>query len=214
MGAKTEAMLAGMGVQRVGEIAAFDRAVLIQRFGKGGDHLWQLAHGIDDRPVLPEEGYKSIGHETTFERDTSDIQLLHDTLLELTEKMTRRLRANGARGRTITVKLREADFSTVTRRETLPKAYDTTEKVFPVAWKLLQLLLRPGRLVRLIGVTASNLASGEEEGQLELFAPAPGKERSLAKALDSIARRYGDDAITRAALVSSRDKKKVPPSEV
>ena len=214
VGAKTEVMLEGMGVKLIGEIAALERAVLARRFGKGGEHLWQLAHGIDDRPVLPEEGYKSIGHETTFERDTPDHQLLRDTLLELTEKMTRRLRANGARGRTITVKLRESDFSTVTRRETLPTASDTTEKIFPVSWKLLQSLFRPGKLVRLIGVYASNLASDEEEGQLELFALAPGKERSLAKALDSITLRYGDDAITRAALVSTREKKKVSPSEM
>lgn len=211
VGAKTEAMLAGMGVKLIGEIAALDRAVLARRLGNAGEHLWQLAHGTDDRPVLPEEGYKSIGHETTFERDTPDHRILHDTLLELTEKMTRRLRANGSRGRTITVKLRDADFSTVTRRETLQKASDTTERIFPVAWNLLQSLLRPGKLARLVGVYASNLVSGEEEGQLELFARAHGKERSLAKALDSITLRYGDEAITRAALVSSRNKRKVGP---
>jgi len=212
VGAKTEAMLAGMGVKLIGEIAALDRAVLARRLGNAGEHLWQLAHGTDDRSVLPEEGYKSIGHETTFERDTPDHRILHDTLLELTEKMTRRLRANGSRGRTITVKLRDADFSTVTRRETLQKASDTTERIFPVAWNLLQSLLRPGKLARLVGVYASNLVSGEEEGQLELFARAHGKERSLAKALDSITLRYGDEAITRAALVSSRNKRKVGPS--
>ena len=211
VGAKTEAMLAGMGVKLIGEIATLDRAVLARRLGNAGEHLWQLAHGTDDRSVLPEEGYKSIGHETTFRRDTPDHRILHDTLLELTEKMTRRLRANGSRGRTITVKLRDADFSTVTRRETLQKASDTTERIFPVAWNLLQSLLRPGKLARLVGVYASNLVSGEEEGQLELFARAHGKERSLAKALDSITLRYGDEAITRAALVSSRNKRKVGP---
>jgi DNA polymerase-4 len=171
---------------------------------KIGAHLWQLARGVDDRKVSPEEGFKSIGHETTFERDTDDRQLLHDTMLGLAEKVAQRLRANLARGRTVTVKFRDADFSTCTRRITLPRPADTTEKIFPIAWKLLQPLMREGKLVRLIGVYASNLVTGEEAGPLSLFDQTPEKDRRIAQALDRITHRFGDGAVTRAALVSPK----------
>lgn len=206
VGPKTEEVLHRFGIQQIGDITRTDRADLIRRLGQSGEHLWQLAQGIDARPVSPEEGFKSIGHETTFERDTDDRQKLHDTLLDLAEKVTHRLRANHARGRTVTVKLREADFSTTTRRTSLPKPADTTEKIFPVAWKLMQPLIRTGKRVRLIGVYACNLTTPEETGQLALFDQAPEKDRKLAEALDSITRRYGDRAITRAALVAPKKK--------
>lgn len=204
VGAKTEEMLGRIGIRLIGDIIRLEHADLARRLGKGGEHLWQLAHGIDDRIVSPEEGFKSIGHETTFERDTSDRQLLHDTLLQLTEKVAQRLRANDARGWTITVKLREADFSTFTRRSTVSKPADTTEKIFPAAWKLMQPLIREGKLVRLIGVYASNLTTPEDAGQLPLFDQSPEKDRQLAQALDRITRRYGDSAITRASLVNPK----------
>ena len=206
VGAKTEAMLEGSGIRLISDLARLDRAELVRRFGKGGDHLWHLSRGMDDRAVSPEEGFKSIGHETTFERDTDDRQVLHDTLLGLTEKVAQRLRAGDSRGRTVTVKLREADFSTTTRRVTLPAPADTTERIFPVAWKLLQSLIPAGKRVRLIGIYASNLALPEEQGQLALFEESPKKDRRLATALDDITRRYGDKAITRAALVSPKKK--------
>jgi nucleotidyltransferase/DNA polymerase involved in DNA repair len=206
VGAKTEALLSRRGIRQIGDLARFGRAELVRHLGQSGEHLWQLARGIDDRLVSPEEGFKSIGHETTFERDTGDRQLLHDTLLELTEKVAQRLRAQEARGRTITVKLREADFSTFTRRATLPRPVDTTEKMFPIAWKLLQTLIREGKRVRLIGIYASNPTTPEDAGQLELFDRPPAKDRKLAAALDNITRRYGGRAITRAALVAPTKK--------
>lgn len=206
VGAKTEAVLGRLGLRQIGDLARLERADLVRRLGQSGEHLWQLAHGRDDRVVSPEEGFKSIGHENTFERDTADRQLLHDTLLELTEKVAQRLRANAARGRTVTVKLREADFSTTTRRITLAMPADTTERIFPVAWKLLQPLIREGKLVRLIGIYASNMALPEVTGQLPLFGQPEEKDRQLAAALDNITRRYGDGAITRAALVAPKKK--------
>jgi DNA polymerase IV len=204
VGPKTEEVLSRLGIRLIGDIAGLDRGDLARRLGQSGEHLWQLAHGMDDRAVAPEEGCKSIGHETTFERDTADRQLLHDTLLELVEKVAHRLRANSALGRVVTVKLRESDFSTTTRRVRLPKPADTTERIFPVAWKLMQPLIRQGKLVRLIGVYASNLAMPEDAGQLALFDPAPERDRRLAQALDRITDRFGDRAITRATLVPPR----------
>jgi nucleotidyltransferase/DNA polymerase involved in DNA repair len=206
VGSKTEAHLKSLGLHTIGRIAELPAAELMNRLGKTGEHLWELANGIDDRPVLPEEGYKSIGHETTFERDTSDVDLVHDTLLELTERVAHRLRLHQARARTVTVKFREADFTTLTRRTTLGDPADTSERIFPIAWKLMRPLLRQRLLVRLVGVYASNLES-EREGQLPLFEESAPKDRQLAAALDDITQRYGDRAITRAALVAAKKSK-------
>jgi nucleotidyltransferase/DNA polymerase involved in DNA repair len=204
VGVKTEAVFRNLGLQTIGQISARDRAELVRLFGKGGEHVWELSHGSDNRGVSPEEGYKSIGHETTFDQDTCDAGKLHDTLLYLTEKMSHRLREHRALARTITVKFREADFTTYTRRITLPVPVDTDEKIFPVALKLLNSLIREGTPVRLIGVYASNLQS-EEAGQLSLFDNRPQKDRRLAAALDDITRRYGDRVITRASLVPRKE---------
>jgi len=203
VGEKTSALLKDIGLRCIGQIAALERRYLIDRFGKSGEHLWELAHGIDDRPVAPEEGYKSIGHETTFEKDTEDEHLLHDTLLWLAEKVAQRLRANHTRARTIAIKFREADFSTCTRRKTLSVAVDTSEKIFPQAWNMMRPLIRRGVAVRLIGVYGSNLES-EASGQLSLFDQPGQRDRRLATAVDDITRRYGDRAITRATLVGPR----------
>jgi nucleotidyltransferase/DNA polymerase involved in DNA repair len=201
VGAKTEAIFRNLGFERIGQLAAADRADLVRLFGKSGAHLWELARGIDDRMVSPEEGYKSIGHETTFEHDTSNPEVLHDTLLNLTSRMTHRLREHHARARTITVKFRESDFTTYTRRITLDAGVDTDEKIFPVALRLLNSLLRDGIFVRLIGVYGSNLETSSAV-QLSLFTEAPQRDRKLAAALDDIAHRFGHHAIRRAALVS------------
>ena len=203
VGEKTSALLKDIGLRCIGQIAALERRYLIDRFGKSGEHLWELAHGIDVRPVAPEEGYKSIGHETTFEKDTEDEHLLHDTLLWLAEKVAQRLRANHTRARTIAIKFREADFSTCTRRKTLSVAVDTSEKIFPQAWNMMRPLIRRGVAVRLIGVYGSNLES-EASGQLSLFDRPGQRDRRLATAVDDITRRYGDRAITRATLVGPR----------
>jgi nucleotidyltransferase/DNA polymerase involved in DNA repair len=205
VGPKTEELLKKMGLLRIGQIADMRHADLIAKLGKSGAHLWQLAQGIDDRPVLSAEGAKSIGHEITFARDTSDFALLESTLLSLTEKVAHRLRAQSVRARTITLKFREADFSTFTRRTTVTHSLDTTEKIFPIARKLMAPLIREGALVRLLGVSASQLEEVGDKKQLSLLDEQPRqKDRKLAAALDDIMHRYGDRAITRAALVSAK----------
>ena len=202
VGPKTEEQLKKIGLVRIGQITEMRHADLIDRLGKSGAHLYQLAHGIDDRPVLPEEGFKSIGHEITFEHDTSDSTLLEATLLDLSEKVAHRLRTQGVRARTIAIKFREADFSTFTRRTTVPGPLNTTETIFPVAQKLMKSLIRKGVLVRLIGVYASNLEEETGTKQMSLLASqSPQKDRKLAAALDDITQRFGDRAITRATLI-------------
>ena len=210
VGGKTESRLKSLGFHHIGELARLSRTRLSEILGKNGEHLWQLSQGVDDRPVVPADGRKSIGHETTFERDVKDTDILHDTLLELSEKVTQRLRAHGARARTVTIKFREADFTTYTRRTTLNEPVDTSEKLFPVALSLLNSLAPSGKFVRLIGVYAGNLEVGTAREQLSLFARTNPKDRRLGAALDDIVRRYGDHAITRAALVPARPRKSEP----
>jgi nucleotidyltransferase/DNA polymerase involved in DNA repair len=204
VGPKSEEALTKLNIRLIGDIARHDRKDLIRRLGQSGERLWQLARGLDDREVSTEEGCKSIGHETTFETDTGDRQQLHDTLLHLVEKVAQRLRSGCVRGRTISIKLRESDFTTHTRRETLGAPADTTEQIFPVAWRLAQALLRPGKRVRLIGISACNLEATESEGQLQLFDAPAGKDRRLAQAFDKITLRFGDRSITRATLVPKK----------
>jgi nucleotidyltransferase/DNA polymerase involved in DNA repair len=208
VGPRTESSLRRMGLERIGQLADMPHSQLAALLGKNGAHLWQLAQGIDNREVAPEAGFKSIGHEITFERDTADTAMLDRTLLDLSGRVARRLRAQGARARTIAVKFREADFSTFTRRITLGSPVDTSEKIFPSAQKLLKALIREGVPVRLIGVYASNLEIGAEESQKTLFEQTPQRDRKLASAVDSIVERFGEQAITRAALVSAKKKKR------
>src|SRR5262249_16565920 len=156
------------------------------------EHLWRLAQGLDGRLVSPEEGYKSIGHETTFDTDTADRDLLHRTLLELCERVAERLRAHGVASRTITLKFRKSDFTTRTRRMTLKEPASTCERIAPVAERLLAPLVAEGKLVRLIGVHCSSLIQ-ERPTQLGLFEPAP--RRELAAAVDAITKRFGHASI-------------------
>ena len=201
VGPKTEAGLRKIGLERIGQIAEMPHGDLTAMLGKSGAHLWQLAHGIDDRPDFPEEGSKSIGHEITFEHDTADPELLHRTLLELAGRVAGRLRSNGARARTIAIKYREADFTTYTRRTTLNAPVNTAESIFPAAEKLMKSLWSEGALVRLVGIYASNLEIEAAGKQMSLLSPPLERDQKLASALDSIARRFGGQAITRAVLV-------------
>jgi DNA polymerase-4 len=205
VGPKTEAYLKNLGIVRIGQLANLPPKNSVSRMGKAGLHLLQLARGIDDRPVLPEEGFKSIGHEITFDRDTTDQQLLEKTLLGLTERVAQRLRKNKARARTIAVKFREADFSTSSRRTTLDSPADTFEVILPVALKLMKSLVRKDIPVRLIGVHTGNLEMEDDGKQMSLFDRAPRKDRKLAEAMDDIVQRFGEKAITRAALVSLKN---------
>jgi DNA polymerase-4 len=204
VGEKTGEHLKKIGLERIGQIAEMPQSVLISYMGKNGAHLWQLARGIDDRPVLPGEGSKSISHEITFENNTSDAALLHRTILALTEKVAYRLRSSRVRARTIMVKLREADFSTRTRRTSLSAPADTAEQLFPMAMELISGMIRPEAPVRLIGIYAGNLEETAGGCQMSLYNPVEQKNRKLAAALDDIVERYGNRAVTRATLVPNK----------
>ena len=122
-----------LGIRTISQLRQWPVEMLQRHFGSQGEHLWQLAHGIDHRQVVPEREAKSISHETTFETDIDDQEVLRAWLLDLTEQVGWRLRRHELRGRVIHLKVRFADFSTITRSQTLPEPTDITDELWQVA---------------------------------------------------------------------------------
>jgi DNA polymerase-4 len=187
------------GVATIGDLAALEPGLLERRFGKHGVALATRALGIDADPVAEGERAKSIGHEHTFDVDTSDRETIERTILAMAEGVASRLRSSGMKAGTVSVKVRDSAFRTLTRQRTLETPTDLTEPIWRVAVELARPEIR-GIRVRLIGVTASNLVLRE---QLALFGEDP-RQRRVAEAADALRRRYGERAVTRARLVGTR----------
>jgi len=205
VGARTAESLREFGVTTIGDLAALERAVLERRFGKLGAALTARARGVDPDPVSDRAPAKSIGHEHTFDVDTSDREVIERTLLAMAEGVAGRLRASGVKAATVTVKIRDSSFRTITRQRTLAEPTDLTEPIWRAALELARPEVRAIR-VRLLGVTASNLG---ERVQLQLFsgegqgAGDGGRGRRLVEAEDAIRRRFGERAVTRARLLGT-----------
>jgi DNA polymerase-4 len=200
VGEKTAVVLREYGVKTIGDLAALPEDLLERRFGKMGPVLGDRARGIDsDRVVGEGEAAKSVGHEHTFDVDTSDRETIERTLLAMAEGVSGRLRASGVRASTVTVKIRDSSFRTITRQRTLPEPTDLTEPIYRVALELAQPEVR-GLRIRLLGISASNL--GERE-QLGLFPADDPRRRQAIEAADRLRRRYGERAVTRARLIGT-----------
>jgi len=202
VGPRTADELHKLGIYKIRDIARLSIAELGERFGKHGRHLHHLARGIDERPVVPEHEWKSLGQETTFDQDSDDPQRIRGTLLELAEAVARRLRRQELLAGTVTLKFRDEDFVTETRSLTLPDATDDADEIFATALRLLDRLKVHGRKVRLLGIYASKLQDVHAAPrQLRLFAPDERKRR-LNASLDSINQRFGDRGLKRASLLA------------
>jgi DNA polymerase-4 len=199
VGEKTATVLAEYGVRTIGDLAALSPDLLVRRFGKHGGSLASRAQGMDDDRVHEGDPAKSVGHETTFEVDSSDPEVIERTLLALSEGVAGRLRSAGVRASTIAVKVRDSSFRTITRQRTLRQPTDLTEPIYRTALELARPEVR-GIRVRLLGVTASNLVERE---QLGLFPDEDPRRRRAIEATDSIRRRYGSRAMTRGRLVGA-----------
>ncbi len=199
VGPQTAAALRDFGVSTIGDLAAVPEDALIRRFGKHGASLHARARGLDADPVTDPDAAKSIGHEHTLDEDTSDPEVIEGILLAMADGVSSRLRAAGIRGSTVTVKIRDSTFTTITRQRTLPLPTDLTEPIWRTAVDLARRELI-GKRVRLLGVTMSGLGIPE---QLDLFGDEEERRRRAVIAADSIRRRYGDRAVTRARLLRS-----------
>jgi DNA polymerase IV len=200
VGAKSAVALSEYGVRTIGDLAALPEDLLGRRFGKVGMFLGDRARGLDADQVSGREPAKSIGHEHTFDIDSSDPEVIERSLLGLSEGVAGRLRDSGVRASTVTVKIRDSSFRTITRQRTLKEPTDRTEPIFRTALELARPEVR-GKRIRLLGVTASGL--GERE-QLSLFEADDPRRRRVVEAEDEVRHRFGDRAITRARLVRSR----------
>jgi nucleotidyltransferase/DNA polymerase involved in DNA repair len=204
VGPKTEAALKELGIHTIGMLQRIDPQILIGKFGEMGEDLYKLAHGRDERPVSIGEEAKSIGHEFTFQTDTDDHSFLGGVLLWLADQVGRRLRRHGLKGRVITVKIRDSNFKTITRRITLNEPTDFEETICREARKLAEQAQWGGKKVRLIGISVSGF-SKDEPVQLNLFTePDPDTENELQKlhqTVDQLRDRYGEEIITKGTIL-------------
>lgn len=198
VGPKTAEHLARLGIKTIGDLARWSPADLERRFGKVGADLAQRARGIDDSPVDPESATKSVSKETTFARDVTDGLALRRTLRRLAEEVGRRLRKEGLSGTTVKLKLRWADFTTLTRQVTLPHTTHHDSEIVSAALQLFEQTWPEGRPVRLIGVGVSGFGAGGQ--QLGLFDPPRAQvDQRLEMVLDALRDRFGEDIIRHAS---------------
>jgi len=194
--------LTGMGIRTVADLRACPRSLLSQRFGSAGDKLYALARGEDDRAVCPARAPKSIGAEETFSRDLCDVSLLKRQLLALAERIARRARAQQLVAGGLTLKVKYADFCSVTRSAAFSPPEQDGGVIAGLGGRLLEKTEAGQRPVRLLGLSLTGLRR-PDLGQQDLFAD-PGKERRqrLTGALDELYERYGQGGVKRATLLS------------
>ena len=184
----------------IGELAALPDDLLVRRFGKHGASLHERALGIDDDPVAEAGAAKSVSHEHTFDVDTNDRDTIERTLLAMADGVAGRLRSAGLKASTVSVKIRDSSFRTITRQRTLPAPTDLAEPIWHVALELARPEVR-GLRIRLLGVSASGLG---ERDQLALFGADDPRRRRVVEAADSVRHRFGEKSITRARLLGAR----------
>jgi DNA polymerase-4 len=205
VGERAAETLRRFGLSSVGDLAHAPIGMLRNALGEAAAaHLHELSWGRDPRRVSPEQVEKSIGAEVTFDSDVADPQAIRRTLLALSEKVGVRLRRAGQVGRTVSIKVRLADFRTVNRSRTLAGPTDVAREVFETAWSLFD-ALSPGDRIRLVGVRVEGLAgAGSTPRQLALGAPEHGWREAEAAA-DAAAARFGRSVVRPASLLSSDD---------
>ncbi len=212
VGKVTGGIFERLGIQRIEQLRQLPLDLLQQQFGHSGQHLWELARGIDYRPVVPEQQAKSISHETTFAQDVTDPETLQAWLMELSEQVGCRLRKHGLQGRTVQLKVRYADFHTVTRAQTLSQATDVTQEIWRIASRMLAARLPARRLrIRLLGVGVSGLEQPKAV-QLSLF-PDPQHEQQtrLDEVSDQIRQKFGGGSLQRAlGMLPENDSRPLP----
>jgi len=200
-GKKTTAKLRALGLDTIGDVAAFDESELHQQLGAAGKRFGELARAIDSRPVSRGRAGKSIGSERTLSEDVvkrADIEL---HLRRAADRVGRRLRENSYVARGLRVKLKTTKFELLSRQRSLSVPTDTADTLFKESQGLLDAFDHPGPF-RLIGLAAFDLESSQEAQQSDLF--ADGRERSLETTMDDIVGRFGKGAILRAKDLSDR----------
>jgi DNA polymerase-4 len=204
IGKKTEQKLKGLGIKTLGQLAEMPLEALKSHFGAFGETLHRSASGIDTREVSAPAEARSISRETTFDKDVDEKSTLEATLRYLAERVGSNLRHQGKQAKTVTLKLRYADFTTITRSRTLPQASDTDLLIFDTGVTLLRRALAMERQpIRLIGIGVSNMV--EPGRQLTMLDSPEQRQEQLNRAIDRIRNRYGFAAIQTGRTLRLKD---------
>ena len=193
VGRVSAAKLAADGYRLIADLQRADERELMRRYGEEGARLWRLARGIDERRVSAERETKSISAETTFERDIGEFRPLEQTLWELTEKVSGRLKASALAGTTVTLKLKSADFKTRTRARSLDTPTQLAARIFAAGRDLLSHEVGQTRF-RLIGIGVSNLQEAEGDDFADLI---DRREAQAEHAIDKLREKFGKDAVVK-----------------
>ncbi|MEO3804082.1 DNA polymerase IV [Nonomuraea sp. B1E8] len=205
VGERTEQALVRLGIRTVGDLARVPPSTLQRELGQAaGSHLAALAWGRDERPVTAHVPDKSIGNEETFAADVDDPEVIKRELLRLSERVAARMRQGGHVGRTVSVKLRRADFTTISRSRTLREPTDVAQVIYATACELFAAAGLERVRLRLVGVRMESLRpAGEAVRQLSLGERETGW-REAEQAMDKAIRRFGPDAVLPASLVRGK----------
>ena len=204
IGKKTEPKLKFLGITTIGQLAALPLNVLRSHFGVYGEVLLNHANGIDPREIEPPAAAKSVSRETTFAADTRDIAVLQATLRYLSERVGGDLRRKGKQSRCVTLKLRYADFTTITRQQTLRQPSDADQTIFSTGCGLLDRELSVSKsAVRLIGIGVSNLV--ETSRQTDMLDSSAERLEKLNATIDRIRKKYGFTAIQTGRTLQLKD---------
>ena len=201
IGRSAEEKLKQFGIEKIGQLAAADITILRKVFGINAEQVKLLARGLDDRPVVNEEEAKSIGKENTFDRDLTDFESCREEVLDLCGQVGWRLRREKLAGHTVTLKVKFADFHTITRSATSDRLIAWDEDIFALVEKVLQKInVKPG--VRLLGVSVSNLFCPEDEPTLGFEEDERMKKRN--QAIDALKGKFGENIIKRGIAEKNR----------
>ena len=197
IGRSAEDKLKQFGIEKIGQLASADVAILRKVFGINAEQVKRLALGLDDRPVVNEEEAKSIGKENTFDYDLTDFESCRDEVLDLSGQVGWRLRRENLAGHTVTLKVKFADFHTITRSSTGDRLIAWDEDIFSLTEQMLRKInVKPG--VRLLGVSVSNLFRPEDEPVLGFAEDERMQRRN--RAIDSLKSKFGENIIKRGIV--------------
>lgn len=204
IGKVSSAKLNELGIYKILDLRQLPQAQLQEWFGKHGMHLWQLAHGIDDRHVVTDNQAKSISHETTFDINLENSETVQSQLLHLTEQVAARLRHSQLKGRTITIKIRYADFKTITRSHSISSPTNSTSLI----WKVVKESLLPKadikqQGIRLVGVGVSHFNTEETAvtEQIDMFQQQDKTDSNIDKLTDDINQKFGSKTLIRGTTI-------------
>jgi DNA polymerase-4 len=195
-----------LAIRTIGQLRQMPLDTLNKLFGSSGEHYWQLAHGIDNRRVVPDREAKSISNETTFTEDIVDMEVLRAWLVNLVEQVARRLRQHDLRGRTVELKVRFADFKTISRSLTLMEPTCITQELLEAGVELLTQRLPSRHLpIRLLGFGVSKLDASVNVQQQLFDQPDRERNKDLDRVADQITEKFGKLAIRRGARLDKGD---------